>query len=82
MQQTDMNQSKGMMYWTQTELTGIASTIAGIISATGKFRIFAILKPVAINRNPPQALKSAIMTGVVRGKMILAARNRPIKITV
>ena len=43
--------------------------IAGIISAIGKFLILTIRKPVAKIRNPPQALKSLIIAGVVSGKM-------------
>ena len=44
-------------------------------------RILAIRKPVAMSRKPPQALKSAIITGVVRGKITLAMRNSARKIT-
>ena len=51
------------------------STIAGIMSAVGKFFSFTIRKPVASIRNPPQALKSLIMPGVVSGKIAVAART-------
>jgi len=50
--------------------------IAGIISAVGKFFSFTMRKPVASIKKPPQALKSLIMTGVVRGNMMLAPKNR------
>ena len=56
------------------------STIAGIMSAVGKFFSFTIRKPVASIRNPPQALKSLIMPGVVSGKIAVAAKNRIRKI--
>ena len=56
------------------------STIAGIMSAVGKFFSFTIRKPIASIRNPPQALKSLIMPGVVSGKIAVAAKNRIRKI--
>ena len=37
-------------------------------------------KPVAISKTPPQALKSPIISGVVRGKMIPARKNSSRKI--
>ena len=51
------------------------STIAGIISAVGKFFSFTIRNPVASIRKPPQALKSLIMPGVVNGKIAVAAKK-------
>lgn len=56
------------------------NTIAGIISAVGKFFSFTIRNPVASIRNPPQALKSLIIPGVVSGKIAVAAKNRIRKI--
>lgn len=56
------------------------STMAGIISAIGKFFSFTIRKPVASIRKPPQALKSLIIVGVVSGKIAVAAKNRIRKI--
>ena len=57
-------------------LQGITRIIAGSISAIGNILIFAIRNPVAIIKIPPQALKSAIISGVVRGKIVLAHRNK------
>ena len=46
----------------------MTSTMAGIISATWKLWIFAMRKPVARRKKPPQALKSAIISGVGKRK--------------
>lgn len=73
--------SIGTTTFPQNQLTGMTSTIAGIISATGKLWIFAMRKPVARRRKPPQALKSAIISGVVSGKMNFAAAKIARKIT-
>lgn len=56
-------------------------TIAGIISAIGKSSSFTIRKPVANMMNPPQALKSLIMDGLVSGTMMPASRYRANRIT-
>ena len=64
----------------QNELKGITKIIAGSMSAIGNILIFAIRNPVAIIRIPPQALKSAIISGVVSGNIIFAHRNRIKKI--
>ena len=64
-----------------SQLKGMASTMAGIMSAMGNDLILVIRRPVATIRKPPQALKSAIMSGVVMGRMPLAPKNRARKIT-
>lgn len=62
-------------------LKGNTNTIAGSMSATGKSTILAIRKPVAISKIPPHALKSAIMSCVVSGRITRARRNRTIKMS-
>ena len=57
---------------TQNQLNGITKIIAGIISTTGNIFNFSILKPAATIKKPPQALKSAILSGVVNGTIKLA----------
>ena len=59
---------------TESKIVDMASTMAGIISATGNIFTRIIRKPVARRRTPPQALKSLIMTGVVSGKIRPASR--------
>ena len=54
--------------------------MAGIISAIGKFFSLIILNPVANIKNPPHALKSIIISGVVSGKIIPAHKNKTKKI--
>ena len=56
----------------RSQLIGITKSIAGIISATGKFRILHMRKPVASMMNPPQALKSLIIAGVRQRLLRLA----------
>ena len=51
------------------------STIAGIISAVGKFFSFTIRNPVASIRNPPQALKSLIIPVLSAGKSPLPQKQ-------
>ena len=51
----------------QIQLKGMIRIIAGIISAVGKFVTLFIRKPAASMKNPPTALKSLIIAGVVRG---------------
>src|SRR5699024_12013262 len=48
---------------------GIASARAGSILTTGNILIPQIRKPVATNSNPPTALKSPIIPGVVNGNI-------------
>jgi hypothetical protein len=55
---------------------GITKSIAGIISAVGNILTLIMRNPVASIKNPPQALKSKIMDGVVKGKIKTAIRNR------
>jgi hypothetical protein len=59
---------------------GITKSIAGIISAVGNILTLIMRNPVASIKNPPQALKSKIMDGVVKGKIKTAIRNRKKKI--
>ena len=42
---------------------------------------FSILNPAATIKKPPQALKSAIISGVVNGTIKLADKNNVVKIT-
>ncbi len=55
--------------------------MVGILAAEGKSLILAIQNPVANIKNPPQALKSAIISGVVSGRMNFANKNRLEKMT-
>ena len=70
-----------MMTLTQNHDKGITRTIAGIISAVGNILTRIIRKPVATIKKPPQALKSAIISGVVNGTMIPASKKRAVKMT-
>lgn len=56
------------------QLIGITKSIAGIMSAVGNILTLIIRKPVASIRKPPQALKSRIMAGVVKGKTTVATK--------
>jgi len=51
-----------------------------IISAMGQSWIFAKRKPVASTMNPPQALKSLTIEGIVSGKISLAQKKSTRKI--
>ena len=66
----------GKMILAQAQLIGMTIIMAGIMSAVGKSFNPRMRKPVAIMRKPPQALKSLIMSGVVRGRINLASRKR------
>lgn len=48
---------------------GMTITMAGIISAIGNSLTLIIRNPVANIKKPPHALKSAIISGVVNGKI-------------
>ena len=62
-------------YINPNQLNGITKIIAGIISTTGNIFNFSILNPAATIKKPPQALKSAIISGVVNGTIKLADKN-------
>lgn len=70
---------KGDNIGVHIQLIGITKSMAGIISAMGKSSILAIRQPVAIRRKPPTDLKSAIIDGVVSGKMSFASSNSTVK---
>ena len=65
----DSYYSNGRITLTQNQESGMTRIMAGIISAIGNIFSFTIRKPVASIRKPPQALKSAIISGVVSGTM-------------
>ena len=65
----------GKIMFTQKAESGITKIIEGIISAIGNIFRRSILKPVATIKNPPQALKSAIILGVENGIMKRASKN-------
>ena len=56
-----------MIQFVHIQLSGMITIIAGIMSATGNIFTLIILKPVATIKNPPQAVKSKIISGVVNG---------------
>lgn len=68
-----------MMTFTQNHDSGITITMAGIMSAVGNILTRIIRKPVATMRKPPQALKSAIISGVVNGTMTPASKKSAVK---
>ena len=68
------------MTLTQNHDSGITIIMAGIMSAVGNILTRIIRKPVATMRKPPQALKSAIISGVVNGTMTPASKKRAVKI--
>ena len=72
--------SNGKITFTQSHERGITRTIAGIISAIGNIFSLTIRKPVASIKKPPQALKSAIISGVVNGTMKDDRKKRQQKI--
>lgn len=53
--------------------TGIAMNNAGSILASGNLARPPMLKPVEKRMSPPTAEKSSIITGVVSGKIMVAA---------
>ena len=69
----------GIIQFTQNQLSGMTKTMAGIISAIGNSFTLIIRNPVANIKNPPHALKSAIMSGVVNGIMNFAPKNKQVK---
>ena len=73
--------NKGKMISVQSQLHGRINNMVGILAAEGKSLILAIQNPVANIKNPPQALKSAIISGVVSGRMNFANKNRLEKMT-
>lgn len=72
--------SKGKIQLAQAQLNGVtrimAGIMSGIMSAIGNIFNLNIRKPVASIKNPPQALKSKIISGVVKGKINLASKNK------
>lgn len=60
---------------------GMTRSMEGIMSAVGNIFTLIIRKPVASIKTPPQALKSKIMSGVVKGKMNFAIKKSAKKIT-
>ena len=62
-----IQESSGRIYETQRNDSGMTRIIAGIISGVGNIFSCRMRKPVAIMINPPHALKSLIMAGVVSG---------------
>ena len=75
----DSYYSNGRITLTQNQesgMTRIMGIMAGIISAIGNIFSFTIRKPVASIRKPPQALKSAIISGVVSGTMKADKKKR------
>ena len=59
--------SSGRIYAAHKKDSGMTRIIAGIISAVGNIFSCRMRKPLAIMTNPPHALKSLIMAGVVSG---------------
>ena len=57
----------GTTKFAQNHDSGMTRTMAGSMSAMGNSRTFMMVRPVASRMKPPQALKSLIITGVVRG---------------
>ena len=68
--------TSGKTYAVHSALNGITRIMAGIISAIGNILTFIIRNPVASMINPPHALKSLIISGVVSGKITPAMKNR------
>ena len=74
-----LHYKRGRIQLHHAQLMGMTSIMAGIMSATGKSFILAMRSPVATSMKPPQALKSLIISGVVRGNITLDAANRGVK---
>ena len=64
------------MTLTQNQESGMTRIMAGIMLAIGNIFSLTIRKPVASIRKPPQALKSAIISGVVSGTMKADKKKR------